>query len=168
MDLAPGLGITARSPPTYIFWPGRPAGRARHGGALGGPAPSLSSTSFPACRNGVPQPGLLDHRSPAANRAPRSPGNPGRLRLSSRRTPEAAAGLGEWTQGCYLGESWGDRQARWAAGRQISNPSACADGPRWTGGRCWGTMLPPCCRQPPHAKAEQAFPPPPQSRISVL
>lgn len=45
---------------------------------------------------------------------------------------------------------------------------ASADGPGWTGGRCWGTMLPPCLRQPPRAKAEQAFPPPPQSRISVL
>lgn len=85
VDRAPGPRITARSPPTYIFQRRRRLGGAawlrrgarRAAGAPGGPAPSPSSTSSPACPSGAPRPGLPEHRSRLAAKALRSPGSPG-------------------------------------------------------------------------------------------
>lgn len=151
VDSALGPGITARSPPTYIFprrrRPGW-AGMAAAGGAAsrrgpGRPCPfsiehilsSRPERSPPARAARAPQ--------PAGRQSPAEPGEPGAPeaapcgcccccgpRAAPRGPPEPAAGLGEWERGAGAGVLRARRGRGGARPPPLASPRPCPAGAR--------------------------------------
>lgn len=165
MDSALGPGITARSPPTYIFPQRRPlgqAGMAAAGGAVsrrgpGRPCPfsiehilsNLPERRPPARAARTPQP--AGRQSPAESREPGAPEaapcacccccGP---RAAPRGPPEPAAGLGEWERGAGAGVL----RARCGLGG-ARPPARASPRPRPTGARLpWPLRLGPAAPLP--------------------